>query len=318
MSFTKVIMYASTNVLTFMAKVLLVCLIMPAVLSACANKVGSVTLIPARPCKVSPGESIPLTVSGGEGAETFEWETSTGMVSPRTGLATTFTAPEDYSGQVIITVRGTNGKASATGSITCDIVSTPTLPPVPTDTQTPTITPYPSNTPTLTPTPEPIACLHPSITGHVFPQLKDEPGQFPFYGPLEESLEVFQCQGVYDISLSPPVSIRVEYHSNVGKFGYWGIGTPNGYDASQFHEICFWAYVEQPDQAFKLKFRDRDGVEKGVQIIVEPTMQWTQICTDLNRFSDQGVQLNRLENINLGFEQSTSSTTVWVDDFELR
>lgn len=298
--------YSSLKAHARMVTVLLLCLILPIVISACSQKVGEVIIIPARPCNLSPGESIPLTVSGGDGADTFEWGASPGMVSPPTGLATTYTAPEDYSGEVVINVRAIKGNASATGIITCNIITTPTPTPTPTD------------TPTSTSTPEPIACLHPSITGHVFPQLKDEPGQFPFYGPLEESLEVFLCQGVYDIVHSPPVSVRIEFHSTGSKFGYWGIGTPNGYDASQFHEICFWAYVEQPDQAFRLKFRDLDDVEKGVQIIVEQARQWARICTEMSKFSDQGVQLNRLENINLGFELSTSSATVWVDDFELR
>lgn len=186
---------------------------------------------------------------------------------------------------------------------------------LPTSTPNRTDTPPPS---TDTSMPEPLVCLHPSITGHIFPQIKDESDQVPFYGPEEDSSEVFLCQAVYDIVHTPPVSIRIEFHSTGSRYGYWGIFTPNSYDASQFSEICFWAYVEQPDQSFRLKFKDIDGVEEGVLIIIEHPRQWTQICTEMSRFSDQGVQLNKLENINLGFEQSTSNATVWVDDFEYR
>ena len=164
----------------------------------------------------------------------------------------------------------------------------------------------------------PIECLHPSITGHVFLQLEDVPGQFPFYGPVEELPEVYLCQGVYDKAHSPPLSVRIEFHTNGDRYGFWGIGIPDGYDASQFSEICFWAYAEQPNQAFWFKMRDVGDVERGVQVNVEHAGEWEQICTDLSEISDLGVRLDRLENINLGFDRETSDATVWVDDFELR
>ena len=100
--------------------------------------------------------------------------------------------------------------------------------------------------------------------------------------------------------------------------GWWGIGTPTGYDAASYGQICFWAYAQQPNQAFRLKMKDTAGKENGVVTNLEPANQWTEICTDLNKFTDLGIKLNSLENINLGFEQPTGSAEIWVADFKFR
>ena len=250
---------------------------------------------------------------------TYEWGASAGTVIPTAGQkVVNYTAPST-PGQVIISVTAKRGSTSSTGSITCNVEATPTPSPTPTDTPTPTLTPIPTETPTPpppTPVPEPIACLHPSVTGHVFPQLEGVTGQFPFYGPLGD--QNFLCQGVYDIFQSEPLAVRIEYKNVDTNFGFWGIGTPNGYDATGFSEICFWAYAQTPFQAFRLKLKDTRGAERRVNISVKQAGLWTQFCTELREFSAQGVQLNRLENVNLGFDKDTLSTTVWVDDFEFK
>ncbi len=197
--------------------------------------------------------------------------------------------------------------------------------PTPADTPAPTLTPpatttsLQTETPTPAPTPVPLECRHPELTAYVFPQLKDVPGQRAFYGPLEESKEVFLCEGVRDIVYSDPVAVRIEYHTvhGTGKFGFFGIGTLGGYDATPFNRICLWAYATQPGQAFRLKVRDTYGRERGVNVTVKDINKWSQICVDLDNFSNQGVDLTRLDNINLGFEEANGSATVWVDDFEL-
>lgn len=178
-------------------------------------------------------------------------------------------------------------------------------------------TPIPPSPPPPTITPEPLDCRHPAITSYVFPQLEEVAGQRSFYGPLEESPDVFRCAGVYDVVHSEPLTVRIEYHiiRGTGKYGFWGIGTLNGYDASQFSEICLWAFSVQPDRAFRLKLKDTQSVEQGVDIIVKDANQWTQYCVDLSEFSQQGVDLSRLDNVNLGFEEANGSITVWVDDF---
>jgi hypothetical protein len=328
---------------------LLISLLLALALSACpAPEIGVPTVIPARPCVLSPGESIPLTVTGVQGDVIYEWSPSAGVVTPPTGPAVTYKAPND-TGQVIIAVTAKKDGKSSMGSIICMVEATPTpsptvtntptptdtpvptntptptdtpVPtntPIPTDTLVPTDTPIPTDTPTLTPTPPPLECRHPELTAYVFPQLQEVPGQRAFYGPLEESEEVFLCEGVRDIVHSIPVAVRIEYHiaQGTGRFGYFGIGTLGGYNVTQFSQICLWAYAVQPDQAFRVKLRDTLGTEMGVNVTVRDANEWSRICVDLQRFSDQGVDLSQLDNINLGFEEANGSATVWVDDFEL-
>ncbi|HKZ87208.1 MAG TPA: hypothetical protein VJ793_26580 [Anaerolineae bacterium] len=264
---------------------------------------------------LSPGESIPLAVSGVQGdGVVFEWSPSAGIVTPPTGQTVNFTAPNN-PGQVIIKVTAKRDGTSSEATIVCNIEVTPTPPPPPptmTNTPTPTNTPAPTDTPTPIP---PIACNHPSITGNVFPQLQDVDPQFPFYGPEDDPN--FLCQGVYDIFHSEPLAVRIEYKS-VDDNRYWGIGTPDGYDATKFTEICFWAYTQTPNQAFSLDMKDTSPREEGILINIAQAGKWTSFCTPLSRFSDLGVQLNRLENVNLQFKRATNSATVWVDDFEFK
>ena len=130
---------------------------------------------------------------------------------------------------------------------------------------------------------------------------------------------MFLCEGVRDIVHSDPVAVRIEYHivRDTDGFGYFGIGTLGGYDATRFNQICLWAYATQPDQAFRLKVKDTRERERGVDVTVRGINEWSQICVDLDNFSNQGVDLSQLDNINLSFEEANGSATVWVDDFEL-
>lgn len=181
---------------------------------------------------------------------------------------------------------------------------------------TDTVPPTAGPTATSTSVPPPFECNHPATTENVFLQLVGVNEQSPFYGPLNDAN--FLCQGVYDNFHTGPVSVRIEYKSVDENVGFWGIGTPKGYDATLFSQICFWAYAQNPNQAFKLKLKDTSGTEKGIVINVAQGGQWTSFCKELSEFSEQGVKLNVLENVNLGFEKPTKSATVWVDDFEFK
>jgi hypothetical protein len=197
--------------------------------------------------------------------------------------------------------------------------------PLPTETYTPvppsTFTPIPNDTATPT-SPHSVWCKNPSVTQEVFPQLQSVSNQFPFYGPLNDPN--FVCQEVFDkfhddTTHSSSASVRIEYSGT--NDGYWGISMPDGYNASAFNEICFWAYAEQPAQAFKLKMKDKRKTshsEEGVPIIVAQVGVWQPFCTPLSKFSNLGVDLSQLENVNLGFEQFVGPAAVWVDDFEFK
>lgn len=276
-----------------------------------APVVGEITPQPSTTITTGEKASLTIPVSGSE--LKFEWSASRGTLLNSTQPAVIYTAP-DSAGPDTVTVKVTYSGGEIIKNINFDVVEPP--PPAATDTPVPTDTPIPTNTPTPTPIPEPVACDGPAVTKNVFPQLADEDGQFPMYGPLTETR--FSCQGVYDIFHDEPLAVHIEYE-NVGKnFGWWGIATPKGYNAATYSEICFWAYAQRPNQSFRLKMKDTNKKEDGVIIILAEANQWKQICTDLTEFSDLGIQLDSLDNVNLGFEEHTKSAEIWVDDFEFK
>lgn len=293
------------------------------------------------PIILRPGEDVTLAVNieGFAGSVSYEWSTSeandNAYLTKLTGPTTKFTAlagvaevivsvtVSDQEGAQTDQVRITIEEAETTAEIETVATSTPALtatarPATNTPTATATATvPPPTETPTPAPTEQPLTCRHPAITSYIFPQLEDVAGQRAFYGPLEESEAIFLCQGVHDVVHSPPVAVHIEYNMEEGKYGFFGIGTLNGYDASQFQQICFWAYTERPDQAFRLKMRDMSGTEQGGSVTVPVAGEWTQVCENMDTFTALGVDVSRLDNINLGFEEANGSARVWVDDFEL-
>ena len=283
-------------------------LIAVCLLAACGSRVESPTVneILAKPnTNLRTGENISLSVDTSGNDIKFEWTALRGRLSDPTQPAVIYTAP-GTPGLDTVTVRVTYDGGEIIRSITLDVLGLPD--------PTATLTPVPADMPTAFP--EPIACNSPAVTKNLFPQLSDISEQLSFYGPLEESGYV--CEAVYDIVHTQSLAIHITY-KNIGEnVGWWGIGTPNGYDAASYDRICFWAYAQQPNQAFRLKMKDTTGKENGVVTILEPANQWTEICTDLNKFADLGIKLNSLENINLGFEQPTGSAEIWVADFEFR
>lgn len=289
---------------------------------------------------VGEGEDVALNtnINGFSGDVTFKWSTNESetfdnqYLSRTSGPSTTFTAPADRD-QVLVTVTVSDADNSMTDTVTINITHEAATveateiaeveesrTPLATETPSPTATPGPTDTPTATDTPsptiEPINCNHPELTAYVFPQLKDVSQQRAFYGPLEESFEIFLCQGVADRVHSPPRAVRIEYHAQPTRYGYFGIGTPEGFDATGFSQVCFYAFAEQPDQVVRLKMKDTSGVEDGVDLTIPSVNRWTQVCHDLQAFSALGIDLSHLENVNLGFEAANGSTTIWVDDFE--
>ncbi len=276
--------------------------------SGCASRIEPpiVNEILAQPdTSLTVGENISLTVNASGTNMTFEWTALRGQISEPTQPAVLYTAP-DTPGIDTVTVKVTYDGGEIIRSITLDVLALPD--------PTATHTPVPADTPTAFP--EPIACNSPAVTKNLFPQLSEVSGQMSFYGPLEESGYV--CEAVYDVVHTQSLAIHIAYENIGENVGWWGIGTPTGYDAASYGQICFWAYAQQPNQAFRLKMKDTAGKENGVVTILEPANQWAEICTDLNKFAELGIKLNSLENINLGFEQPTGSAEIWVADFEFR
>lgn len=163
-------------------------------------------------------------------------------------------------------------------------------------------------------------CNHLAITEDVFPQLKDEPDAYPIYGPIDDPN--FQCRAVFDPVYDGQLAIRIEYHNAGDNFGYWGINlAPTGYDVTGYSQICLQAHAKKPLQVFRLKLKDLDGTEIAKNIIVQgeggnkTEAAWEEECVPLSYYYDQGVDIVRLENVNVGFDKDTGDAIVWLDAF---
>jgi hypothetical protein len=263
---------------------------------------------------ITTGEEASLTIAADGNQLKFEWTTQRGTLSDSAQPAVIYTAP-DSPGTDTVTVKVTYSGGQIVRSIIFDVVA----PPTPTVTETPLPADTPTATSPATPTaaPPPTVCNHPSVTGNLFPQLEDLDGQFPMYGP--EGDPNILCQAVYDI-VHTPGSMAVHFrYQNVGpNFGWWGVATPNGYDASKHRQLCFWAYTQTPNQSFRFKVKDTTGAEKGIVTTIEKSNEWQEICADISDFAAMGLQMDRMDNVNLGFEQPTGSSEIWIADFEFK
>ena len=146
--------------------ILLLCLLCSLAVSACAPTSTSTptltptlalipipTIVPSRPCTLSPGATIPMAVMGVPGAGiVYSWSASAGTVIPPDGPTVAYTAPS-LVGDVIIRVVAQKDNQTSTGLITCKVEATPTPNPTASYTPSPTATNTPSPTTTSTPTP---------------------------------------------------------------------------------------------------------------------------------------------------------------------
>ncbi len=118
-------------------------------------KVADISVEPGT--DILAGETASLTVEATGTNLQFNWTALRGKLSPQTGPAVIYTAP-DTPGLDTISVEVTSDGASTVRTITFNVSTpkpTPTPPPLPTDTPMPTATNTPLPPPTDTPTPEP-------------------------------------------------------------------------------------------------------------------------------------------------------------------
>lgn len=303
----------TTNRITHLATCILVT---AAILSACGPapeiQGGQISVSPDTDILVNGQATLKINVVVQGASPQFNWTAERGIISNPTAPSVIYTAPTT-SGPDLVTVVVTAGKTTFTQTTTFNVVEPPPPP-----TQTATEPPTPTDTPLPTAVPEPIICDLPPVTKNLFPLLAEETGQFSMYGPVGDPKDTnFLCQAVYDIVHTPgKMAVHINY-KNVGtNFGWWGIATPNGYDASQHRQVCFWAYAQEPNQSVRVKMKDTTKKEEGVIVTIEHTNEWEQICTDISTFKDKGILVDQMDNINLGFEQPTGSAQIWVADFE--
>lgn len=279
------------------------------VFSATPPQVGEIQAQPGTTLIVGEKAFLTIPISGQE--LEFEWTALRGLLTNPTQPTTIYIAP-NTPGFDTVTVKVKYDGGETMRSITLNVVV-----PTPSPTPTATVTLLPTDTSTATAAPLPIICNHPSVTKNVFPQLEGVNGQYPIYGPVNPPDSKFLCEAVYDLVHTPgKLAVHIKYQNVGTNFGWWGVATPNGYDASQYNRLCFWAYTQAPNQAFRFKMKDTTRTEKGIVTVIEKANEWQEVCADISDFAALGLQVDKMDHINLGFEQPTGSAEIWIADFE--
>lgn len=311
---------------------LAIVIIFSLMLTACGEKDPQIVAnINVQGTTIDTGKQRGLSVDVVSSADVrFEWSTTAGTLSNSSSQSVIFTAP--YTpGPVVVTVKVISGDQITTDSINFDVIApTPTQTPTPkpsstpepsltpTNTAMPSNTPTPINTytptPTFTPTltPSPLDCSDSKIVPGIFVQLADE-STSSFAGSSDNAK--FECEGVYALSNETPPAVRIDYKAISGTFAFFGIGISDGFDVTEFSEICVWVYAEESGQRFDLKLEDANG-GNGVLINTTKTTEWDEHCVSLDGYP--GVDLSDIKVITLSFNDSFGDAAIWVDDFELK
>lgn len=303
--------------------VLICILIVITVLGACnpaptpTIEGGQISVNPDTEIEINEQATLRIDVVVQGASPEFQWTAERGSVSNPNAPSVIYTAPSS-PGPDLVTVVVTAGDTTFTQSTSFDVVE-------PLPSPTPTL-PGDSSTPTATPVP--LACELRPTTQNLFPQLYQlfgTDGQFPIHGPVEGAgAGNFHCEVVPNpdpnSAHKPSQTVHITYEKVTDNDGWWGIATPNGYDASQHKQFCFWAYAKQP-ASFRVKMKDRSTPEKkeaGPAVTINTTDVWEQICTDISAFEDLGINTQQMDNVNLGFEAPLGSAEIWVADLEFR
>jgi len=124
-------------------------------------------------------------------------------------------------------------------------------------------------------------------------------------------------------------SLRLDF--NVGKGGsyngFWmklgPADTGNNFDASGFKKLTFWVKGDEKSgipNKFKVELKGDSG-KVGKKYIGDLTGQWTKIEVPLDTFANAGVDLKKLNEFTVVFEQSAASPitvgAINIDDIVL-
>ena len=256
----------------------------------------------------------------------YLWTSTEGTINDPSERSIIFTAP-DTPGKVNVDVEVKSGNSTVTDSITFDVIaltSTPTPSPTPTNTPIPTLTPSntptptstltPTNTPTPTATPSPVECNHSNvIVPGIFAQLVEESATS--FASSSDNM-MLECHGVYDQFNEMAPGVRINYQGVAGSFAFFGIGISEGFDASNYEEICVGTYAEEIGQQFDLKIEGEIIKDQGSLITTTTIEDWEEHCVELDTF--EGVDLENITAITLSFNDNFGSAAVWIDDFQFR
>jgi len=256
------------------------------------------------PCRLDAGTSIPLIATGGQGSVTLEWSASIGDITPSQGPTVTYTAPNNYAGDVVIILTTKNGKKSVSENIMCTVNALPTATPTATPEPTATFTPLPTITSTP---PPPLFEIFPQVDGGKdFVYINNGGELTPTIIPNQNCIH----SGVYGLQLT--------YAMKEKGNGGWGVlwdNSPSKYfNASGFNAFVFWVKGAVGGEIFQVGLKDINGNEAKIESIklVVVSRDWMKATA---RFSDfNGVNVASLQNVNFGFNQSHGSGSICVDD----
>jgi hypothetical protein len=103
--------------------------------------------------------------------------------------------------------------------------------------------------------------------------------------------------------------------------GGWGVQWANApserFDASAFADLTLWIKGTSGGEIFQIGLKDTDGNEVKVEsepLVVVSASEWRPVTVPLSRFSDEGVNITSIENVNVGFNRDHGSGTICVDD----
>jgi Complex I intermediate-associated protein 30 (CIA30) len=163
-------------------------------------------------------------------------------------------------------------------------------------------------------------CREPPLSC-VFPQLDSDAGggeSFRFQGRGGEVDEAF----IDTLDCRRParsMGIRLTYRMSADGYGGWGVqwaGSPSGsFDASSYTELHLSVRGAAGGETFAVGLKDRSG--KEVQLpskdwLAVSASQWQEVVIPLSAFG--GVNRAKVENVNIGFNNTNGSGQVCMDE----
>jgi hypothetical protein len=298
------------------AKTLAFFFLLAVLVAGCGQKEPiTIEIRTVQPCQIQANGTAGFSIEGTlpTGA-TIEWEATQGTFSTMTGRTTTYTAPNlESDANVVITAVVTSGNTSETRTAQCTILGKPAptaTEPVAAPSETEVETEEPTVEPTLETTTEPVACP----LQEVFPQAPRCGAGFDYYeGGMIQTRFVEDPACVH----SGAYGLHLEYNIGEGEYGGWGVTweDDNGFDASRYHTLSFWAKGDAGGEVFELGLRDMDDTEPKLDsdnYVVISADDWRQVTVPLADFV--GVDLSRIKNVNISFGSNFGEGALCVDD----
>lgn len=158
-------------------------------------------------------------------------------------------------------------------------------------------------------------------------------GNYGAFAPTASEV-VFVCkesQDIFEKRGGDGSSLRLDY--NVGNGGaYNGLwmklgpaDSGNAFDASSFTKLSFWAKGDKKagiPHKFKVELKGDPGTEVGYQYVSDISSSWGEFEIDLKDYVQQGVDLSKLNEMVIVFEQRAASPamegTLFIDDVRFR